>query len=601
MDKNMINIDDLLRQRLGDAEEPERAGAWGNMRDLLDKQMPADRVPAAATNWRRMFAYVAGVALLAALSVGGYQVSQTFENGEGGLALNTPDGNKVPSATTGLAGSAIESLPDTRKEAQATEQPAPATDAHTEPLVSTQPAQSANEPKAVAGTDIAQPTDNNKSINKLNTSNLNSINNSVASNNKPVNTVTNTNISANNTTVYNSGSTSSNTSGNTAAPDIKSTTGTANNNNTSGNGTGSRIKEDAPEKLATGGMNETNVEEPAEVRFKEVPYQKIEVNERLSKNGIVYDTIFNGEDVMKVKDPQQNNIAVADNTNDDNTSGDMMPAANTAGAEKGGKSEDVVMEKLGDHRVSRKKMKNYNPHRFEEMVKNAKYRMGSIKFYPGIVFGANAAFNGNFGVQGGLALNTSISERWNILTEVKYAYRFNNSKENLQDDYIDNVKTTTIQGQPATTYDSMEHYYNFTNYSSVEAPILLTYKHQRMRFMVGANFVYNFRINSLQEVEVTHSAESGNISTNTGIFESDKQILLSDFTSNFNIGPMVGFGYNVSPAWRLDMRATLPAWSNASSTGQKEIARRLYNQPQMQFNISYRFGSNKNKPYKRRH
>ena len=66
MDKNMIKIDDLLRQRLGDAEEQERPAAWLQMRDLLDKQMPVTR---AGVNWRRMFAYVAGVAILAAVSV----------------------------------------------------------------------------------------------------------------------------------------------------------------------------------------------------------------------------------------------------------------------------------------------------------------------------------------------------------------------------------------------------------------------------------------------------------------------------------------------------------------------------------------------------
>lgn len=72
MDKKMINIDDLMRSRLGGAEEREPAGAWGSMKDLLDKQMPVQ--PAAAVNWRRMLGYATGLLVVASLSVGGYKM-----------------------------------------------------------------------------------------------------------------------------------------------------------------------------------------------------------------------------------------------------------------------------------------------------------------------------------------------------------------------------------------------------------------------------------------------------------------------------------------------------------------------------------------------
>ena len=54
MDKNMINIDDLFKQRMTGAEETERPGSWLQMRELLEKEMPVT-APGAATNWRRMF------------------------------------------------------------------------------------------------------------------------------------------------------------------------------------------------------------------------------------------------------------------------------------------------------------------------------------------------------------------------------------------------------------------------------------------------------------------------------------------------------------------------------------------------------------------
>ena len=104
MDKNMINIDELLKQRLGAGEEQERPGAWMNMSKLLDQQMPVNKVPGAAVNWRRMFMYAAGLVLLAAVSVGGYQAIEGFNNS--GIAENT-SGVGGSTVKGGVATSAI--------------------------------------------------------------------------------------------------------------------------------------------------------------------------------------------------------------------------------------------------------------------------------------------------------------------------------------------------------------------------------------------------------------------------------------------------------------------------------------------------------------
>jgi hypothetical protein len=100
MDKNMIHIDDLVRQRLGGGQESERPGAWLTMRDLLDKEMPV--AVESATNWRRIFGYFTALLLLTTASVGGYKMySDRAGNnvaGGGGTGMQHTGGEYASSA-----------------------------------------------------------------------------------------------------------------------------------------------------------------------------------------------------------------------------------------------------------------------------------------------------------------------------------------------------------------------------------------------------------------------------------------------------------------------------------------------------------------------
>jgi|GEM_PF-3455716 len=618
MDKNMIKIDDLLRQRFEGAEEQERAGAWGNMRDLLDKQMPVNKVPA-ATNWRRMFAYVAGVVLLAAVSVGGYQMSESFSSGDGSnIAYNSNiTGNRTAPVTTGLAGTAINSLPETA-DAQSSTTTADVehnTVAGTQQIVEqaeqpvTVPAKAAKAtPTAPQKADMdkfASGTTGAAAANSKMSNTPKDVATASTKADKPVTgkTVEHGAIAGNTANSKATAPTATDKMNNTPADNMakQDMSKTAKNNNSkSGNNSNNITKQSAPGKMSTSGMEENPVAiNTPEPQYEDVPVQKTVRHETIGADGKpVMDTIFNGEDVMKRRLPSEQDALAANTADDENSGSNMMPSSAAPSAKKEASDEEANMQRLGDHMVSRKKMKNFNPSRFEEMVQNAKFRMGSVKFYPGVVAGANASFNGNLGAHVGFAGNLTISERWAILTEVKFAYTFNNTKQDLKDDYIDNVQPTVVNNQALYKYDSIDHHFNFNSYTNFEVPLMVTYTKNKYIFMAGADFRYNMGITSIQEVKEKYLSEKPYYSTSEPTFETEESILLSDFGSKMNIGPMLGFGYQFDRGFRLDVRATKSVWNNANTVGEKQVSKGLYDMPQLQLNMTWRFS--RSKPYKRK-
>jgi hypothetical protein len=99
MDKNLINIDDLFRQRLSGGEEEEREGAWMNMRNLLDEQMPVK--PVGGIRWRRMLTYTAGLLLLASAALGGYEAITAHRATGTGVAAIVATGNGMSQNSNG--------------------------------------------------------------------------------------------------------------------------------------------------------------------------------------------------------------------------------------------------------------------------------------------------------------------------------------------------------------------------------------------------------------------------------------------------------------------------------------------------------------------
>jgi hypothetical protein len=99
MDKKMISVDDLIRQRLAGGEEKERDGSWGRMRELLDKEMPRDK--AAGMGWRRPLMYVGMLLLGSTLSWGGYEMFHGAGAAGNAVASTLPTGRSAHAGVSG--------------------------------------------------------------------------------------------------------------------------------------------------------------------------------------------------------------------------------------------------------------------------------------------------------------------------------------------------------------------------------------------------------------------------------------------------------------------------------------------------------------------
>ncbi len=98
MDKNFVNIDNLVRQRLGGGEEQERSGSWSKMNALLDKEMPTERP--GGFGWRGFFGAVAVLLFVGTVGVGGYKIATSGRDTDAqGVSGQVADASALPGAS----------------------------------------------------------------------------------------------------------------------------------------------------------------------------------------------------------------------------------------------------------------------------------------------------------------------------------------------------------------------------------------------------------------------------------------------------------------------------------------------------------------------
>lgn len=620
MDNNLIKIDDLVKQRLTDGEEKERAGAWSNMRALLDEQMP-QKAPVAMFNWRRTMLAVAGLLLVAAVSIGGYEMmTSPVETND---LKDTNIAKASPADSKNVAGAVAEKSNNNNSNAEIT------SNTNTDKN-NVKPSDNKADYKAVTksvNADLAGTTVGGKKTadKKVTSTKVSSITPSSGVNTNVSNSKAN-NLNSNYldkvTSPKNESLTPKSSVGQNknakqlaqAAPIVAGNSSTLNSkpdnnkpsnavaNNTDNKKTEQPAKPNKPKQELTDNKTVKNNNITPDNNRKEKQFKDsinmIATKEKYSvKEGWMRDTVEKTKvarfDVNPV-DPEKATRVT-----------DIIPSSALAN------EEDIVkLQPLEQKKVSAKKTKNTfgsNGNMFEEMVKNTKFNMSRITFHSGIMGGINGslASSNTFGFQLGMFGVANISEHVSAFGEIKYMQRWGGGNS-VYDNYNYNKQVTPspTPGYVIHSWDSMDHSFKYPTLNSLHIPVAVRYAFKRFSLFCGGDFGYNFAVNTeeISQPQGTKIFQETPLNAHGLRFDESKTkpgITTADFAQRMDIGGMIGVSYSVTPATMIDLRVVQSMWNNAKTPGELKVFEELYNNPSVQFNISYRFSNNKFKAYRR--
>lgn len=626
MDKNMINIDDLFKQRLAGGEEKEPAGAWLRMQDLLDKDMP-ERV-AVGYNWRRMFGYLTGLLLLSAASVGGYMMYTAHQQAD-------PNAVASVSKISGVLGSSGMS-----------------TTQQSHDIVSANQIETNSTGNTAANSNTVNnntPSNHNHKLlastiaaSKKHTA-INIGNNNVATTVQPVKTngeATHEKLVASNygfSKANKSQSTSIIKPNNNIPENVKAAqkhvdakqassnvVSTSEHKKIDGESVNHNIAatENAPVKHSAKAVAAENKIIPASgvSSVNNTPASsKASENKTLAKNSgmpgnsnvkkarVTKDSInmittkqsYARRGVMKVDTIEKGKVAhemlVTEEPNKQQPANDIVPAANAN--IKSNKENSISL--ASNIKASSRKGSGYNESRFEEMVKNVKPDFSHVTFYPGIIGGINTSIgksNPISGFQLGVTGSLNLSSNWSLFAEFKYMQNFNMNGSVIKDNYNNNLNLALSGGQAKYSWDSIGHSYSYTTLSSLHLPVGVRYTMGQLAVFCGADFAYNFAIVNSDETSITRHVSQVTNTSQPFSYNYDKQtpkIAASDLNARFGVGAVLGIGYYINPSTFIDMRMVDNLWDNTKTNGAFMVSEQIYNRPTLQLNISYRFSKNK--------
>jgi len=599
MDKNMINIDELVRQRLGGGEEREMPGSWLRMRELLDKEMPDKKRVVGYYNWRRMLGIMSGLALISVLTVGGYNIftaTRVNTDSEKVIAAANPGTSMSPRTTSttaqpvsgSLDGSAApNSLASTKKIPQGVAKAKPATSARG----NINGAEKAATQKDVVSDVNASKAE--KSKNEINrtlsgTAKTPQVTEHKIAQSAPGKTLlAGSGVSASNgmqkttlSSLQQDGTTPvipTAQAGETAAvsPVLASNAANPTSNKN--------------QELQT--IEELNTASSPDNTRSVVPApQPNQLMDSMNKMTVVHRLTINP--ISRVSSLKADTIgierlAIPSSVQTEavrQASATEPPAINPAVVAADAAAPSALVP-LSSMKVESRKTSKWNARSFDEVVRDVKFNLAQTKFYPGVSAGGNSYMmgpNNMGGFQLGVFGLFTFGETWNIMAELKYLHRFNGGST-LRDNYVD------LRPAPQGGYlqANIEHFFKFTSLQSIEMPLALRYAAGRLNVFGGINLAYHFAVNA---EEVTLNApDTAYKFQGSGQIKGGPTVVYHDFRARFALGGLAGISYEISPSIQVDLRATKNVWDNGYGIGAEQVSRQLYNAPSMQFSIFYRF------------
>jgi hypothetical protein len=659
MNKDMMNIDDFVREKLnGHPQKDDAAAAWPKMKELLDQEKP-EKVAPFLFRWRKPMTFLGAAILLSALCVGGYELNQ----------LRQTDKIQAPVAIENSANHSSQSIFTNNKNSNPSSNKAPNKDAEKNQS-STPNAQVENKHKE----DIAHKPSNIAIQINTNTTNSPSENNNIASTNTKQDLGKENELTTKDHTKpkmlaaaahaeneeLNAKKITGSDPKNNDHQSLKETEGkkpnTANNtgaqtavkdlnlqhrkdefvtNSAAHVGKKNKVKAESSNSLKE---NNTQKASPSKIpndaiaaliSQDSIPTTTIITKEKSSKGfpRKTYsqsDTIANGKVALQANPSNNTNAAKKDKQNiasnqtipleqnkKTNTAREKSKDEFAAQAQNTPSKQANTVEQKNTA-TNLKKEKNKTGKLLEQLnlpqvAANAQRDLKNAQFYVGFSAGANQslsksnAFQGvQFGPSGELVLN----KHWSLFGAIKYFNR-SGGKKTINDSYAKEVaidSTPKISG--ANWYynvhtDSTNRYFNFSTLHSFELPMTIRYAFNKFYVMTGINLAYYLGIN-VEEVAKAHSQINQSfVQTNSTALilkESKPTLASSDFGSRLGLGYVLGAGYQITTSWQVDLRLVQNFWDNAKGNGAQKLSKDFYKLPSVQINIGYQLNRGKSKP-----
>ncbi len=648
MDKNHIKIDDLVRSRLSGAEEREPAGAWQNMRELLDKEMP---VRAAAFDWRRMLGYASVLILASSVTVGGYNYYRHSVAPHSGVTI-------APAATIPFADFSKRSALSTPNVVSDAFVATNSTPTHSSKksnranTISSLPAKHSGIAKQTSMAMLQQPA-NNASEPVLAANNENShssLAKKVQEFKQPeVDFTGKTGTVQSSTSITTDQAAKANPATNTGGPavagaDMRDQRGVA-SLPVSAQRASAQIADNniqqAPMLASAATFNNPGTMPAlkgniAASNVRKDTIRQIEIAYHTERNNSSRATTYRRDtlSVTKIVVDRQKPEALASVQKPATSGPQLSPAPTKTTALRNSEaaiassamnpanpvpqsaanvaaSENIQLVSLSKFKVASRFRNIWNAERFSFMVQQVKADLSKAQFYAGITGGINASLFGSSslaGIQAGITGLLAFNDRWSVAGELKFYQRFNTGGS-IKDNYVTVSEAvagnyTTVNGMPYREWtwkqDTVSHSYNFTAIQTLELPVLLRRNFGRFLAEAGLNMMYAFAVNT-EEIDKPNgnpamvSRQLPADATKESLSGSKQTIKPGDFGSRFGIGYALGAGYQLTPAFQMNLRMVQSVWDNANSTGASRVSQNLYQTPSLQISVGYRFKQGKGK------